>query len=652
MHIRDLLTASCIAFQDSLPDKAAVINYLVDLMASSGCLGDKEQYRRDVFAREAQSSTGFGEGVAIPHAKSAGVKEPGLAALVVKDGVDFDAVDGQKVQLFFLIASPLQASDAHLDVLARLSALLVDEGFRQRLKKAQSAAEFLSMVDAAESADRAEEEREQAERAEQAQQSAAAAAADPGPEYDLVAVTACPAGLSHTYMAAEALEHKAREMGLKIKVEADGAAGNRNRLLPEDIARAKAVIVAADRAVEMDRFIGKPMVRVGVGEGVHRPEVLIKRALSPKCPVYQAGGMQESSSIAMRLYRHLMSGLTYILPLAATAGILSAIARLSFLKDTDTGLFLDTIGYSIGALLFPVLSAFIAFSIAGRTALVAGFTGGVMADMAGAGVVGALLNGFIGGGAAFILTKIAARFLKGHDAMFALLVYPLLGATITTLIAQFVTNLPAVMIDSWIEDFINSANLPVLALIGAVLAGMMSADMGGPCNKVAYAAGVLLLADCLPENGPGSLVMAAVMAGGMVPPIAAGLASGIFGRRYFAPAERAQSFSACLKGLMFITEGVLPYLSVSPWRMRLACITGSAAAGALSMLGHCGVCAPHGGIFIVPLAQNPAGYALALLGGALCGTLMFVLLRRQVWKLTESGAPAGSKDPAAASAQA
>lgn len=653
MRILDLLDINSVQLQAEVPDKLSAVSRLVDLADRSGCLRDKKKFKQDVLLREEQGSTGFGEGVAIPHAKSDGVNRPGLAAMTVRGGVDFAAVDGQKVELFFLIASPQLASDAHLDVLARLSALLIDPDFRTSLKAAHSREEFIGIID---KADQAEQEREQSLRqqeqelsvhAEENAPQSEAAAADIQ-RYQLVAVTACPAGLSHTYMAAEALEHEAHRLGITIKVEADGAAGNRNRLLPEDIAQADAVIVAADRAVEMDRFIGKRMVRVGVGEGVHHAAALIKRALSPKCPVYQAGGMLETSSVPMRLYRHLMSGLTYLLPVAATAGILSATARLEWLRGSEIGLFLDTIGYSLGTLLFPILSAFIAFSIAGRTALVAGFTGGVMADMARAGVVGAVLNGFIGGGAAFVLTRLASRFLKGHDAMFALLVYPLLGATLTTLLAQFVTSLPAAFIDNWVENFILTAPLPVLALVGAVLAGMMSADMGGPFNKTAYATGVLLLADCLPENGAGSMVMAAVMAGGMVPPLAAALAAGVLARSRFDARERRQALPAALKGLMFITEGVLPYLSVSPWRMRLACIAGSACAGALSMLLRCAVCAPHGGIFILPLAVNPLGYALALAAGTLVGAVCFVLLRSGMQASDGLVAPASKGDVAAA----
>lgn len=619
MRIRDLLERQSVCINASPVSKEDAVSRLVDAMASTGCINDIDRFREDVFERERKSSTGLGEGIAIPHAKSPGVDRPGLAAMVVPNGVDFDSIDGEPVHLIFMIASPNQASDAHLDVLARLSTLLIDEHFRSSLLSAHSVDEFLEAIDSAES------EEDEKEASEQARQEEEADSPEQKKGYDIVAVTACPAGLSHTYMAAEALEQKAREMGLTIKVEADGAAGNRNSLMPEDIASARAVIVAADRAVDIDRFAGKPMVRTGVVDGVHRPGELIKKALSPDCPVYRIGGMStESTNLPMKLYRHLMSGLTYILPLAATAGILSAVARLEFVKTSSLGLFLDSIGYSIGSLLFPVLSAFIAFSMAGRMALVAGFTGGVMADMASAGVIGALLNGFVGGGVAFVVARIAQRFLKGHDAMFALLVYPLAGAVLTTLIAQFITNLPAALIDNVINDFISDTSTITLVAIGAVLAGMMSADMGGPFNKLAYASGVLLLADCLPENGPGSMVMASVMLGGMVPPMAAGVAARFIAPGHFAAREREAALSAIFKGLLFITEAVLPFLTLK--RLRLACVTGSAVAGGMSMFFHCGICAPHGGIFLFPLATEPLFYIVSLLGGVLSGALMFAML--------------------------
>ncbi len=613
MRIRDLLQPKAVDLSPKVRDKEAAISRLVELVSSTGCINDAARFRQAVFDREAKGSTGLGEGVAIPHAKSAGVSYPGLAAMVVRDGIDFDSLDGKKARLFFIIASPHKASDAHLDVLARLSSLLIDPGFRQSLIDAKTPEEFLSLIDKAESAEKDEEKTQDA-------------APPRHGGYDLVAVTACPAGLSHTYMAAEALELKAREMGLSIKVEADGAAGNRNKLLPEDIANAKAVIVAADRTVRMDRFIGKPLVRVGVNDGIRKPEELIARALAPDCPKYSLVSSTEAVSLPMLLYRHLMSGLTYLMPLVAAAGLLSAFAALDHVNGTDLGFFFETVGYSISILLFPVLSAFIALSIGGRTALVAGFVGGVMADLSGAGVIGAVLNGFAGGMIAYMTAKLARSFLRGHDAMFALLVYPLAGTLGVTAVAEFVTSLPASAIDTWVTDFINQAGPVPRAILGAVLAAMMSADMGGPLNKLSYAIGVLMLADSLPDPGAGGLVMAAVMAGGMVPPIAAGLAS-LAARPLFSANERRQSLGAIGKGLLFVTEGVMPFMLIAPQRMRASCFIASALAGGLSCWWSCAVCAPHGGIFIIPLAYHALPYSAAVAAGSLAGAVLMVLSR-------------------------
>ncbi len=613
MRIRDLLQLGAVDLSPKVKNKEDAINRLVDLVSSTGCINDTERFRQAVFDRESKGSTGLGEGVAIPHAKSAGVSYPGLAAMVVKDGIDFDSLDGKKTRLFFIIASPHKASDAHLDVLARLSSLLIDANFRQALIDAKSPTEFLSLIDNAEKVER-KEEKEQVNSTQDKK------------KYDLVAVTACPAGLSHTYMAAEALELKARQMGLSIKVEADGAAGNRNELLPEDIANAKAVIVAADRTVRMDRFIGKPLVRVGVNDGIRKPEELITRALSSDCPKYSLITSVESVSLPMLLYRYLMSGLTYLMPLVASAGILTAFASLEHVNGTDIGFFFETIGYSISILLFPVLSAFIAHSIGGRTALVAGFVGGVMADLSGSGVVGAVVNGFAGGAIAFLTAKLARRFLKGHDAMFALLVYPLAGTLGVTAVAEFVTSIPSSFIDSHIIAFVNQAGPVTRLIMGAVLAAMMSADMGGPLNKMSYAVGVLMLADSLPEPGAGGLVMAAVMAGGMVPPISAGLAA-LVGSGLFSDNERKQSLNAIGKGMLFVTEGVMPFMLIAPSRMRLSCFLASATAGALSCWCGCTVCAPHGGIFIIPLSYHALQYSGAIIVGVLAGTVLMLVSR-------------------------
>ena len=624
MHICDLLDPRAIRLNVNVKTKEQAINYLVDLMSNTDCLSDPDRFRAAVFDRESKVSTGLGEGVAIPHAKSAGVKKPGLAAMVVPKGVDFDSLDGKTTNLFFLIASPHQASDAHLDVLARLSTLLVSEDFRKNLAECKSVDDFLNIINDAEKKEiKKEEERNKSKEQHQAEVKAGEKNSD---SYDLVAVTACPAGLSHTYMAAEALENKAKELGLSIKIETDGAAGNRNRLLPEDIAKAKAVIVAADRIVEMDRFIGKPLIRVGVVDGIRKPQELIEKALDPKCPLYQTGVLNNSTSIFMRLYRHLMSGMTYIMPIAATAGILSALARLEFIQGTQLGFFLDRIGYSIGTLLFPILSAFIAFSIRGRTALVAGFTGGVMADLGSSGVIGAVVNGFIGGAVALIATTFCTRFFKGHDAIVALILYPLIGALGTSCIALFFTNIPSQILNEYIQSFILEASTPMLVLIGAVLAGMMSADMGGPLNKTAYAIGVLLLADCLPESGPGTLIMAAIMAGGMVPPLAAGVSS-ILIPQVYSEKERKSSMMALGKGLVFITEGVIPYLAYNPIKMKLACIVSSAVAGGISMYFRCANYAPHGGIFVIPLAEHLTGYLIALTVGIITGAFLFAIIR-------------------------
>lgn len=615
MRIRDLLSPQAIDLNFCPSNKVEAIGHLVDLLSAAGCLDDPECFREAVFAREHEASTGLGGGVAIPHAKSSGVKKPALAAMVVTAGVDFDSLDNQPVNLLFMIAAPHQASNEHIDVLAHLSSLLIDEEFRGSLIKARSVEEFLSLLDGAESC-------------LENKQDCVGEKQDPRePHYQLVAVTACPAGLSHTYMAAESLEKQAAQMGISIKVEADGAAGNRNRLTAADIAHAEGVIVAADRAVDMDRFIGKRMVRVGVISGIRTPQELINRALDPACPEFRPGNQVDHSTVLMRLYRHLMSGLTYIMPLAAAAGILSALNRTQLFAHTDIGMFLDTIGYSIGTLLFPVLSAFIAFSIGGRTALVAGFTGGVMAAIGEAGIVGAVINGFVGGGLAYASATMAQRFLNGHDAMFALLVYPLVGALGTTAIAQYITNLPAGLCNELLEDLILNSGVGGLICIGAFLGGMMAVDTGGPFNKLAYAFGVLLLADSLPLLGAGSYVMAAVMAGGMTPPIAAALAAGLFGRCLFSRTERREAPRALVKGCLFITEGVIPYLVHERNLMLGGCILGSALAGGMSMYYRCAICAPHGGVFILPISENTLLYCGSILCGSICSALLFILIR-------------------------
>lgn len=639
MRIRDLLNKESIDLNLEAGDKEITINRLVELANKSGCLSDAPRFNLAVLDRERKGTTALGEGVAIPHAKSAGVKKPGLAAAVIKDGVDFDSLDGKKTYLFFLIASPHQASNEHLDVLAHLSSLLIDETFRQNLINAKSVDEFLQYIDDAESnsfdqslniiddVDNSVEDKQKIQdESNFTHDFSHADGTSACKAYDLVAVTACPAGLSHTYMAAEALEHKAKELGLSIKVETDGAAGNKNKLLPEEIAKAKAVIVAADRTVYMDRFVGKKVVRTGVVEAIRNPEFLIKRALDSSCKVYQSSMIITQSSLSSKIYRHLMSGLAYILPLIATAGILLSLASNHMLYGSKTGLFLSSIGINIGSLINPAFAAFIAFSMAGRTGLVAGFTGGVVASITGAGILGALFNGYSAGLIAFLVSKLLIRLVKGHDALLALLFYPLVSSIATACVGKFLINPVCSIIDSSIYVFIISAPEYQLALVGAFLAGIMAADMGGPINKVAYACGVLMLADTLPNLGVSASVMGAVMLGGMVPPIAAGLASILY-KNGFSKSERKLQYMSIIKGLCFITEAVIPYLKANSMLMRFACIAGASAGGALCMYFRAAIFAPHGGIFVVPLSNAPLCYIFSLGVGVLVSTVLFILLR-------------------------
>lgn len=612
MQISDLLRPECIDLDAHPDNKNDAINYAIELISRCGCLTDVEQYRKDVFAREQQFSTGLGNEIGIPHAKSAGVSKTALAVVRVRGGVDFESVDGQKVKLIFMIAAPENAPDDHLEVLSRLSTLLISEHFKEDLLRDHDTNEFISLFDKAEKNEYTPPQPAPVE--------------DEGADYDIVAVTACPAGLSHTYMAAEALERKARELHIRIKVEADGAAGNRNQLMPEDIANAKVVIVAADRAVEMDRFIGKKLIRVGVADGVRNPEGILQQAMEADCPVYDPSEVQARANIVMKLYRHLMSGLTYILPLVTVAGILASVAHLEAVSASEWGDLLGATSANVSSLILPVLSAFIAFSIAGRTGLVAGFSGGVMASVSASGVCGAVANGFIGGYIAFLVVTVVQRFLKGHDAIMALLLYPVLGAFLTALVAEFATNVPLAALDQFIMKSIAEASMLQLIITGAVVGSMMAADMGGPCNKIAYALGVFLLADSFPNEMYSSTVMAAVMIGGMVPPIAMALAV-LISKSRFSLEERKLAVKSAVGGFLFITETVLPFLKDHPYKMRAACIIGSAVAGACALMFKVRVCAPHGGILIAPLASEALYFLLSLLLGVVTGSICVIAMR-------------------------
>ncbi len=629
MRICDLLEIDAVGLDSNPKNKEDAIRQLVDLIDKTGCLTDKEQFCLDVLKRESEGSTGLGEGVAIPHAKSASVKRPGFAAMVIKNGVPFDSLDGQDVNLIFLIASPNNASEAHLDVLARLSTLLIDQNFRQSLIAAKTVDEFFSYINQAEGKDIQSKEKKEEEKNKETLDSSNTTTHKDKKEkiYDLVAVTACPAGLSHTYMAAEALEKKALELGLTIKVETDGAAGNRNTLLPEDISNARAVIVAADRAVKLERFLGKKLVRVGVAEGVRHPKELIDKALDVDCPIYTGQMTFDSSmSLFMRIYRHLMSGLTYILPLVATAGILLSFSHLSFLSETKTASFLDSIGFSIGTMIFPVFSAFIAFSIAGRLGLAAGVTGGITASIGDSGIVGALLNGFIAGYIAFFINYFFSKIVKGHDAILALILYPLLGALAVTFVAEFVTKPIGRFVDSSLQEFFYTSPSYMLAIAGAILASMMVSDMGGPFNKIAYAIGVLSVADEIPFNGLSTTIMTSVMLGGMIPPIILGLAC-IIKKDLFTKEEQKLRFKTLLLGLLFITEAALPYLKYKKIQLQSICIFSAAISGALAMSLKVCLFAPHGGILLAPIVNDISGYFVSLGAGVFIGVFLILFYK-------------------------
>ena len=647
MHISDLVPSGCIELSASPADKQQALAMAVAMLEAGGVLSDAQRFARDVAAREERHTTGLGCAIALPHARSAGVIRPALAVLGMPDGLDFQAVDGQPVHLLFMIAAPEGASQQHLEVLAGLSALLADAELREHLMHCTTPASFVAALTQAEARQHAgtaetghAPEQDHDERATDSRQDpggtpasltergAAAAAQAKSTRYgcDVVAVTACPAGLSHTYLAAAALERAADELGITIKVEACGAAGTRNALTAADIARARAVIVAADREVDMERFAGKPLLRVGVAEGVHRPGRLLQRALHGEVPIYVPHQDRAQPPLPRRIYLHLMSGLTYILPLVLVAGLLAAFADLAPVRSAELGGLLSVISASVSSLILPILSAFIAFSIAGRTALTAGLSGGVMASVAASGVWGAVINGFIGGYLVQAMTALSQRVLRGHNALLALLLYPLFGAVFTALAAEFITAAPLAAFDGLIVRCLTEAALWELGCAGAVAGAMMAADMGGPCNKLAYALGVFLLADSFPNGMHASSVMAAVMIGGMVPPLVMSCAA-LAARRLFSAAERGLALRTALGGMLFITEQTLPYLQTRPYQMRAACMIGSAVGGACSMLAGVRVCAPHGGMLIAPLSNEPLGFMLALASGVVAGGLCAVLLR-------------------------
>ena len=634
MKIRDLLAVESIDLNGKATGQTDVLNQCVDLMAKSGKIADVEKYRKGVFAREDEGTTGIGMGIAIPHCKSDAVKKAGLAAMVVKNGVDFESLDGTPAKIIFLIAAPNTEDNVHLQVLSKLSVMLMDEHFTNSLINANSVDEFLSIIDDAEAVKDANNEPKKEEKVSSGA--------------FIVAVTACPTGIAHTYMAAEALEKKAKELGYQIKVETRGSGGAKNVLTEDEIAKAAAVIVACDTKVPTDRFDGKKVIVCQVSDGINKTEELVKRAAAGDAPVFKASGKasdtQQSTggkeSVAHQIYKHLMNGVSHMLPFVVGGGILIAIAflidgfcvdinslpadqRSNFGTITEAAALFKGIGGIAFGFMLPILSGFIAMSIADRPGLAVGFVGGAIAANGTSGFLGALVAGFLAGYTVLLLKKILDKLPESLDGMKPVLLYPLLGIFIVGVIMQFVVEPPIGALNAAINEGLKGLNGSSAVLLGALLGGMMSVDMGGPVNKAAYVFGTASIA------AGNYNIMAAVMIGGMVPPIAIALAT-LFFKNKFTAEQRKAGPTNFIMGLSFISEGAIPFAASDPLRVIPTCVVGSAVAGALSMAFGCTLMAPHGGIFVVPTIGNPVMYLIALLIGSVISCVLLGLLKKKV----------------------
>ena len=687
MRITELLKQESIGLNEKAENKEQAIDKLVALMEAGGRLKDKAGYKAGILAREGLGSTAIGEGIAIPHAKVEAVAQPGLAAMVLPEGVDYEAFDGSLANLIFMIAAPAEGADVHLEALARLSTLLMNPGFKEALTAAKSKEEFLRVIDEAETArfGTAEEENGPqsgavqtengpqggamqtengpqtgaAQTGNRPQTGAPAAESRTGKKttaesiptgYRVLAVTACPTGIAHTYMAAENLENTAKKMGIALKAETDGSGGAQNVLTRSEIAGADAIIIAADKNVEMARFDGKPVIMVPVADGIHKAEELINRAVSGTVPVYRHDGQKNADtgveenkdSLGRSIYKHLMNGVSHMLPFVIGGGILIALAFLfddysidpsNFGKNTPLAAYLKTIGEQAFGMMLPILAGFIAMSIADRPGLAVGLVAGLIAKMGStfanpaggdvnAGFLGALFAGFVGGYIVLGLRKLFEKLPKSLEGIKPVLLYPVIGIFLAAVVTTFVNPYMG-MINDGLTHFLNGMGGTSRIVLGMVLGGMMSIDMGGPFNKAAYVFGTAQLAEGNFE------VMAAVMAGGMVPPIAIALCTTFFKKKFTAK-ERQSGIVNYVMGLSFITEGAIPFAAQDPLRVIPSCIVGSALAGGLSMAFGCTLRAPHGGIFVLPTIGNPLLYLAAVVAGAVAGCLVLGALKKNV----------------------
>lgn len=659
MKITDLLKPQSILLNASPTNKADAIYTLGDLMDKGGNLSDKAEYLKAVFAREESGSTGLGDGIATPHAKSAGVKEAGLAAMVVPNGVDFEALDGQPSRLFFMIAAPEGAADTHVEVLSKLATMVIDPDFKNALIQAATVDRFLELITAKEEGNfdpsvegyikTADETAPSITDAIEAKATEAIEKVVPkvsvdNPHYEVLAVTGCPTGIAHTYMAAESLERKAKEMGISLKVEKNGASGIKDALTAEEIKHAKCIIVASDRQVEMDRFDGKPMIQTKVANGINKAEELLREAMSGTAPVYHASqadkdsansAIDASDSFGRQIYKHLMNGVSHMLPFVIGGGILIALAFLfdtfdpanakNFGSGTPLSAFLMKIGGASFGFMLPVLAGYIAMSIADRPGLVAGFVGGLLANQGGSGFLGALIAGFAAGYLVLLVKKLVSGLPQALEGTKPVLFYPVLGVLFIGIAITFIINLPVSALNEWLMNSLQTMGTTSRVLLGLVFGAMMSVDMGGPVNKAAYVIGTGALATG--EYG----IMAAVMAGGMVPPLAIALCTTFFPSR-FTEAERKSGITNYIMGLSFITEGAIPFAAADPIRVLPSCIIGAGTAGALSMFFECTLRAPHGGIFVVPTIGNPLLYLASIAIGSVVACIILAIVKPKLKK--------------------
>ncbi|MFA6849546.1 MAG: fructose-specific PTS transporter subunit EIIC [Selenomonadaceae bacterium] len=625
MRITELLKANSIELNAKPVDKKDAISKLADLMEKGGNLSDKEAYKQAVLTREASGTTGLGDGIATPHAKSSAVKAAGLSAMTVIDGINFESMDGKPARLFFMIAAPESADDLHLQVLSKLATLIMDSDFKEALIKAKTKDAFLKLIDSKENGT-----------FDTAKTTTPPVTAS---SHKILAVTACPTGIAHTFMAAESLEQHAKKRGIFIKVETNGSGGTKNVLTKKEIAAADCIIIAADKNVEMARFNGKPVIQTKVSNGINKADELLDKAISGDTAIYHhtdddsaaTSDDDKDESIGRQIYKHLMNGVSHMLPFVVGGGILIALAFLfdtfdpanpsNFGSNTPLAAFLKNVGGTSFGFMLPVLSGFIAMSIADRPGLAVGFVGGALANAGGSGFLGALIAGFAAGYIVNGIKKVFSGLPHSLEGIKPVLLFPFFGVLFMGIIIIFIINPPVAGINTWMMDALKNMDPSSRILLGLVFGGMMAIDMGGPINKAAYVIGTGALATG--EYG----VMASVMAGGMVPPLAIALCTTFFGNR-FTESEKKAGITNYVMGLSFITEGAIPFAASDPLRVIPSCMIGAATAGALSMAFTCTLRAPHGGIFVVPTIGNPFMYLAAILIGSIIGALILSVLKK------------------------